>query len=176
MRKQAVLPPAEHSFCVGPQAGGSPAPALQLAALMAGVWHAAACNDAASPLLTAASTALALAALPHSLPALLRLKAWQPAAGAVAHRLGQLLSSEKGLPGRGGRQSSIGVVEYWQSGRSGRDSQGSTKLLQGSGDGGDARQANSVLGAAAACLVAMRELLPESECHQVSLVALDWLL
>ena len=160
---------------MGPQAGGSPAPALQLAALMAGVWHAAARNDAASPLLTAASPALALAALPHSLPALLHLKAWQPAAGAVAHRLGQLLSSEKVLPGKGGLQSSNGGVEGGQSGRSGRDLQGSADLLQGSGGGRDARPANSVLGAAAACLVAMRELLPESECHHVSLVALTWL-
>lgn len=141
-----------------PQAAGSAAPALQLAALLAGAWHAAAANDAAAPLLTVRSPASALAALPHALPALLRLEQWRPAAGAVAQRLAQLLCYG-GLDGAG----SVSALE----GRRGQV--GGMGPARAADRGADA----VVRGAAAACLVAMRELLPDSGWQQVALVALD---
>jgi hypothetical protein len=124
----------------------------------------AAHGRAAGPALTARSPAAALAALPATLPALLRARPWRPAAGALAHRLAQLHAA-----GTGSSAAAAAGAEGWGGGADGRAEQ--------AGDGAAGGQANAdgalVRGVAAACLVALRELLPESGWQQVSRVALE---
>jgi len=146
------------------QADGRPVRALHMAALLVAVWAAGAAGNAAAPALTARSPAAALAALPGTLPALLRARPWRPAAGALAHRLAQLHAA-----GTGSNAAAAAGAEGRGGGGGGRAAQAG----DGAAGGQAAPDCALVRGVAAACLVALRELLPESGWQQVSRVALE---